>query len=87
MVDVYSDLMEHQQPLNSLRELPDEINALTPSTIKTLARRYLKPQHATIVVVGDLEKIAAPLQKRYGKAKILDVDGQPIAKTTGRRKK
>ena len=42
------------------------MRAVTPAQIQKVAGRYINPETAAVVVVGDAEKIAKPLEQ-FGK--------------------
>ena len=42
------------------------MRAVTPEQVRTVANRYMNPESATVVVVGDAATIAKPLEK-FGK--------------------
>jgi len=48
-----------------------------------VAKKYVDPEHLTIVIVGDRSKIEAPLAAtKIAPIVVLDVNGNPITKTT-----
>lgn len=75
LVDAFSDLALHHLPLNTLARLPGAVAAQTPQSVLQHAERRLHPGRATIVVVGDMTKLAASLEEIYGEAQIRDLDG------------
>ncbi len=71
-----SDLLVHGLDLGYLDRFPREIAMLTPAKLRSLARKYLHPSQAKIVVVGDRDRVGPALQKKYGPLLLLDEDGQ-----------
>lgn len=53
-------------PNSYLEQYTASVRAVTPERIQSVANRYMNPENAAIVVVGDAAKIAAPLEK-FGK--------------------
>ena len=53
-------------PNDFLEKYTARVRAVTPSQIQAAAQKYISPDTAAIVVVGDAEKIAKPLEK-FGK--------------------
>jgi zinc protease len=76
LVGVYGEIAALDLPLDTIAKLPEEVAAVSAERVQRLARELLHPARASIVVVGDLAKIRGPLQQVYGKAKLLDADGQ-----------
>ncbi len=45
-----------------------------------MARKYLKPDAAVVVAVGDRKKIEPQLRKlELGQVEVRDIDGKPVA--------
>jgi zinc protease len=78
LAEIYGELAAFDLPFSRVRRLPEEVTALTPASITTLARRYLHPDGATIVVVGDAARLQVSLQKLFGRAQLRDADGQLV---------
>ncbi len=53
----------HELPDDYYRLLPDQIEGVAASDVRRVAGKYLKPDNAVIVAVGDREKIAPQLEK------------------------
>jgi predicted Zn-dependent peptidase len=77
LVEAHSVLTAHDLPLGSLAQLPQEVASVTAGRLRELASQMLHPDQTTVVVVGDLNRLAEPLQRAYGRAVLLDADGQP----------
>lgn len=57
----YIDL--HGLPDDYLTHLVERIYAITPDQVSAAARKYIRPEAMTLVIVGDLAKIRPQLQK------------------------
>ena len=56
------------------------VNAVTKEDVVRVARKYVDPDHLALVIVGDREKIEAPLiATKIAPVIRLDVNGDPIA--------
>ncbi|HEV8216857.1 MAG TPA: pitrilysin family protein, partial [Gemmatimonadaceae bacterium] len=59
------------------------VNSVTRDDVVRVAKKYIDPEHLTIVIVGDRSKIEAPLAAtKIAPIVVLDVNGNPITKTT-----
>ncbi len=56
-------------PLEYLEKYPARVRAVEPAQIRTAAKKYMSPENAAIVVVGDASKIKERLEK-FGKVTI-----------------
>lgn len=77
IVDAHAELGIYNLAANGLRRMPQQVAALRPKEIHSLARDLLHPREATIVVVGDLTRIASDLERSFGPAQRWGVDGLP----------
>ena len=57
----YLDL--HGLPDDYLTHLVERIYAITPDQVSAAARKYIRPEDMTLVIVGDLAKVRPQLQK------------------------
>ena len=57
----YIDL--HGLPDDYLTHLVERIYAITPDQVSSAARKYIRPEDMTLVIVGDLAKVRPQLQK------------------------
>ncbi len=68
-------LFVHNLPRTYFRDLPEIIQNVTAEEVLQAARRYLKPEQAVIVAVGDRAKIEPELEKlNLGPVEIRDPD-------------
>jgi len=75
LADEYLELALYREPLSRLNRLPLRLREVTPEALLALARRLLSPEDATLVVVGDQDRLIDELQRAYGPAQLRDVDG------------
>jgi zinc protease len=63
--------------LTYFRDLPDRIQNVSAEEVQRVAQKYLKPEEAVIVAVGDREKIQPELEKlNLGPIEIRDAGGK-----------
>ena len=65
-------------PDSYITDYTKKIAAVTKDDVRRVARKYLDPDHLTIVVVGDRKTLAEPLAKLAPVEK-RDLDGNPLA--------
>ncbi|HET7026019.1 MAG TPA: pitrilysin family protein [Gemmatimonadales bacterium] len=55
------------------------LHRVTRQDVQRVARRYIDPDHLTVVVVGDLAKIRAPIEALHlGPVVVVDADGKAV---------
>ncbi len=59
----FNRLVEYNLPKDFIRQQNATINSLTKEEINALAKEILQPEKMTILIVGDKEKIKAPIEK------------------------
>jgi predicted Zn-dependent peptidase len=64
-------------PDSYVTDYTKKIAAVTKDDVRRVARKYLDPNHLTIVVVGDRKTLAEPLAK-LGAVEVRDLEGNPI---------
>jgi zinc protease len=63
--------------LTYFRDLPDRIQDVSAEEVQRVAQKYMKPEEAVIVAVGDREKIQPELEKlNLGPIEIRDASGK-----------
>lgn len=73
-------LFVHNLPLDYYHRFPEQIESVSASQVREAARKYLRPEEAVIVVVGDRKQIEPELEKlSLGPIEIRDVAGKVIA--------
>lgn len=69
------DLDAYGLPLSSVSTFISKVNAVTAADVPRVSRQYLPADRATVVVVGDLAKIRAGIEKlNLGTITVLDVN-------------
>lgn len=70
------------KPISYLKDYPKIINMLTPYDIQKVAKKYMHPDKAYIVVVGNAE-VKDKLEK-FGKIFVYDLDLNPVSGEKGK---
>ena len=65
-------------PDSYVTEYTRKIAAVSKDDVRRVARKYIDPNHLTIVVVGDKKTLAEPLGK-LAPVEVRDLEGEPIA--------
>ena len=72
-------LFVHNLALDYYRALPADIQRVTAAEVLRVAAKYLRPEEAILVAVGDRSRILDPLAKlEFGPIRCLDVEGNPM---------
>ena len=70
----------YHRPDDYVQTLKSRIEAQTDAEVNAAAKEVIHPGQLTWVIVGDLAKIRAPLEKLdLGAMQVLDADGRPVA--------
>lgn len=64
-------------PIESLQQYTQKVAAVTPAEVQRVARQYLHPDRAVIVVVGDATQVLKPLEA-VAPVTLVDVEGRPL---------
>jgi zinc protease len=65
--------------LDELPRLAARVRAVTAADVQRVARRYLTPDRAHVVVVGDLAKVKTPIEQLgLGTATVLEVSNRSV---------
>lgn len=72
------DLVIHNLPLDDWNRFPEKIRSLTSEDLWSATRRYLDPDHAVIVLVGNVEGFKKDL-KKLGEVRIIPLDRVDLA--------
>ncbi|HEX2191328.1 MAG TPA: insulinase family protein, partial [Longimicrobiaceae bacterium] len=67
-------------PAESLQQFPQRVAAVTAEDVQRVAQKYLHPDRATIVVVGDATQVLKPLEA-VGPVALFDVEGRPLERS------
>lgn len=70
----------YHRPDDYVQTLKSRIEAQTDAEVNDAAKEIIHPGQLTWVIVGDLSKICAPLERLHlGAMQVLDADGKPVA--------
>lgn len=64
-------------PVEYMTEFRDRILGVSPEDVQRVAREYVRPDRAAVVVVGDARELLAPLQA-IAPVVLYDVEGAPL---------
>jgi zinc protease len=72
-------LLIYGMPLDYYNTYRERLSAVTPAEVQALARQRLAPNAITMVVVGDLAQIEAPIRARnFGTVEVWDREGKKV---------
>ena len=72
------ELMAHDLPLDYWSRFPQKVQSLTDQQLWDAARRYLDPEGAVIVLVGNASAFKKGL-KKFGHARVIPLDRLDLA--------
>ncbi|MDB5191917.1 MAG: family peptidase [Segetibacter sp.] len=79
------NIARYNLPANYYQDYLKNLSAVTPSTVQSVAQKYVLPNQMHIVIVGNAKEIAPGLEK-YGQVRYFDVYGNeksaPVVKQT-----
>lgn len=79
VVSQLADLAFFGLPESEMTAYLSRVQAVRPADVTRVARRYLQPEQFTVVVVGDLAQIRAPVEALgLGPVAVLDAEGRPV---------
>jgi zinc protease len=68
-------------PMSSLQTDLEGIQKVDLATVNAAAKKYATPSKASLLLVGDLSKIEAPIRKmNLGEVVVIDAEGRPASK-------
>jgi len=62
-------------PDDYLRTYRDRVNAVTTAEIQTMAQKYVTPDQAAVVIVGDAAEINEQIKPYSKKIEVYDTEG------------
>jgi len=72
-------LFVYDLPLSFYRELPEQIQDVSAAEVQRAAQKYLMPEQAVVVAVGERSKMESELEKlNLGPIEIRDSSGKPM---------
>ncbi len=75
----YLNILQFGLPDTYYNDLVPKAEAITQAQANAAARKFLKPDALTWIIVGDLKRIEAPIRaSKLGEVQVLDADGQPL---------
>jgi zinc protease len=79
LVDQVVDVLSFDLPLQDIHNYPMQIEGVSLEHAQAAARRYLDPDRAVVVIVGDLKLIEPAIRELgIGEVAVLDVLGKPV---------
>jgi len=75
----YADIITYHLKDSYWNDFVGEVDAMTPAKLTAAAKKLVRPDSLTWVIVGDLSKIEAGIRKlNLGEVKVLDPDGNVV---------
>jgi predicted Zn-dependent peptidase len=72
-------LYVYDLPLDYYRHVPSQIEQVDAAQVTAVATKYVKPDTATIVIVGDRAKVEPEIRKlNLGAIELRDEEGDPV---------
>jgi zinc protease len=65
-------------PMSALLEYREKIAAVSADDVQRVAREYIRPNQATIIIVGDASRVL-PMVRGIAPAKVVDTEGRAVA--------
>jgi zinc protease len=79
LVDQVVDVVSFDLPLEDIQQYPQSMEQVSLEQAREAARKYLTPDNAVVVIVGDLEQIERPLHDlNLGEVLIMDARGSRV---------
>ena len=75
----FQDIDLYGLPADYYKHFAERLTAVTPDVASALARRYINPVDAVIIVVGEAKEVL-PQLKRLGPVTVYDTDLKPVGK-------
>ena len=79
LVDQVVDVVSFDLPLEDIQEYPQSVEHVSLEQAREAARRYLTPDNAVAVIVGDLKQIEQPIRDlNLGEVSIMNARGEQV---------
>jgi len=76
LIDQLVSIRMYDLPSDYLRTYRDRINAVSAEDIQRVAQKYVRPNEAAVVIVGDAEEISAQVKPYSDTIEIYDTEGR-----------
>lgn len=76
LIDQYVNIKMFDLPDNYLKAYREQVNAVTTEDIQRVAQRYVTPDRAAIVIVGDAAEVTEQVRPFSEEIEIYDTDGK-----------
>jgi len=76
LVDQLVSIKMYDLPDNYLKAYRDQVNAITAEDIRRVAERYVKPDQAALVIVGDAAEIMEQVKPYSDAIEVYDTEGK-----------
>ncbi|QJE03197.1 insulinase family protein [Massilia forsythiae] len=77
--DAYATILQYRLPADYYDTYTAQALAVTPAQVDALARRTVLPRQPVWIVVGDMDKVEAPIRALgLGEVRRIDVDGKAL---------
>jgi zinc protease len=79
LVDQVVDVVSFDLPLEDIQQYPQLMERVSLEQAREAARKYLTPENAVAVIVGDLKQIEQPIRDLHlGEVLIMDARGKQV---------
>ena len=68
IINILSYLDHHELPASYLTDYVSEVHSITPEQVSGIARKYLRQEDMTLVVVGDRSQVSEQVAPWIGKS-------------------
>ena len=77
LVDQLVSIRMYELPSDYLRTYRDQINAVTAEDVQRVAQKYVTPDRAAVVIVGDAAEISEQVKPYSDSIELYDTEGKP----------
>lgn len=77
LIDQLVSIRMYDLPTDYLKTYRDQINAVSAADIQRVAQKYIRPDQAAVVIVGDAEEISAQVKPYSDSIELYDTEGKP----------
>jgi zinc protease len=76
LIDQLVSIRMYDLPTDYLKTYRDQINAVSAEDIQRVAQKYIRPDQAAVVIVGDAEEISAQVKPYSDSIELYDTEGK-----------